>query len=49
MRIQKRNKSLFSIMMAFAMMILMVFPTAAFAEGEDPPTEAPPVVEAPAA
>jgi len=45
MRIQKRRKSTFSIMMAFAMMILMVFPTMAFAEGEEPPVEETPAVE----
>ena len=43
MRIQKRRKSTFSIMMAVAMMILMVFPTVAFAEDETPVDE--PAVE----
>ena len=45
MRIQKSKRSTFSIMMAFAMMILMVFPTMAFAEGEEPPVGETPAVE----
>ena len=44
MRIQKRKKSIFSIIMAVAMMILMVFPTVAFAEDKTPVDE-PVVVE----
>ncbi len=38
MRIQKRKRSTFSIMMAFAIMVLMVFPTMAFADEGITPT-----------
>lgn len=40
-----RKKSVFTSVMVIAMLLLMVFPTAVFAEGEEPGVEAEPVVE----